>query len=110
MGVIRRDNGPEFKAEFDELCGHFNAEHRLSAPGNAASHGMVERIIATTEITLAHLIDDDMAIWHKVLAHAPAVHNRTPHPALSLTTTKAYSPTEVFLGRKQLLTTVLPHI
>ena len=59
-------------------------------------------MIATTEITLAHFVDDDMTVWHKVLAHAQSVHNRTPHPSLATSVTKAYSPAEIFLGRKLL--------
>ena len=102
MERVITDGGPEFKGEFEELCRHQNIKHAVSAPGNAASHGMVERLIATTEITLAHFIDEDMSVWHKSLADAQAVHNRTPHPALATSLTKAYSPAEVFLGRKLL--------
>jgi len=96
------DGGSEFKGEFQTLLESENIKHFTSAPGNAASHGMVERLIATTEITLAHFIDEDMTIWHKVLAYAQSVHNRTPHPALARSTTKAHSPAEIFLGRKLL--------
>jgi len=102
MDRVITDGGSEFKGEFDKLCQHYDMEHVVSAPGNAASHGMVERLIATTEITLAHFVDDDMTVWHKVLAHAQSVHNRTPHPSLATSVTKAYSPAEIFLGRKLL--------
>ena len=89
---ILSDNGPEFKAEFDKLCAVNNITHRTSAPNHAQSHGMVERLIATTELTLAHFIDDDMTIWHKMLSHAQMAHNSTPHPSLSVSLHPASIP------------------
>ena len=97
---VLSDNGPEFKGEFKELCKHYNIEHKTSAPGHSQSHGMVERLIATTELTLAHFIDDDGDTWHKILAHAQLTHNSAPHPALSVGTNLCYTPAEVYLGRK----------
>ena len=97
---ILSDNGAEFKGEFKELCTHFGIEHKTSAPGHSQSHGMVERLIATTELTLAHFIDDDGDTWHKILAHAQLTHNSAPHPALSVGTNLCYTPAEVYLGRK----------
>jgi len=97
---ILTDNGAEFKGEFNEFCVAQGIEHRTSAPGHSQSHGMVERLVATTELTLAHFIDDDMAIWHKVVSHAQLTHNSTPHPALSAGLKQGYTPAEVFLGRK----------
>ena len=97
---ILSDNGPEFKGEFKELCKHYHIEHKTLAPGHSESHGMVERPIATTELTLAHFIDDDGDTWHKILAHAQLTHNSAPHPALSVGTNLCYSLAEVYLGRK----------
>ena len=63
---------------------------------------MVERPIATTELTLAHFIDDDGDTWHKILAHAQLklTHNSAPHPALPVGTNLCYTPANVYLGRK----------
>ena len=68
---ILTDGGAEFKGEFKALCEHHCIEHRMSAPGHSQSHGMVERLVATTELTLANFIDDDMAAWHKMSPTQP---------------------------------------
>ena len=99
---VLTDNGSEFQGEFEKVCSFYNIEHKVSAPNHADSHGMVERLIATTELTLAHFIDEDLTVWHKFLSHAQAAHNSEPHPALSQGSTKAFTPAEVFLGRKLL--------
>ena len=51
---ILSDNGAEFEGEFQ------GAVQALwyRAPGHSQSQGMVERPIATTELTLAHFVDD----------------------------------------------------
>ena len=77
---------------------HFGIEHKTSAPGHSQSHGMVERLIATMELTLAHFIDDDGDMWHKILAHTQLTHNSAPHPALSVGTNLCYTPAEICLG------------
>ena len=97
---VLTDNGSEFQGEFEELCQHFNIDHKVSAPGHAQSHGMVERLIATSEITIAHFIDEDMKVWDRIVAYAQMAHNSKPHPALSKGIVSAYTPAEVFLGRK----------
>ena len=89
---ILTDGGSEFKAEFNHMCDKYHIEHRTSAPGHSQSHGMVERLVATTELTLAHLIDDDMNVWDKMVSHAQMTHNSTPHPALSNTLQEGYTP------------------
>ena len=99
---ILTDNGPEFKGEFLQMCEHHGIELKRSAPEHSQSHGIVERLVATTELTLAHFIDDDMDGWHKVLGAAQSAHNSAPHPALSTGLTTAFTPAEVYLGRKLL--------
>jgi transposase InsO family protein len=97
---ILTDNGPEFKGEFIHMCNHYGIQVKKSAPGHSQSHGMVERLVATTELTLAHYIDDDMTIWRKMVSHAQLIHNSTAHPALTVSLRSGYTPGEVFLGRK----------
>ena len=38
MDRVITDGGSEFRGEFDKLCQHYDIEHVVSAPGNAASH------------------------------------------------------------------------
>ena len=91
---VLTDNGSEFKGAFDSLCQKLQIEHKVSAPGHAQSHGMVERLVATTELTLAHFLDEDMTAWTRCLPWAQASHNAEPHPALAMSTTQAYTPAE----------------
>ena len=94
------DGGSEFQGEWPLILSEYNIGHKLSAPGHSQSHGMVERLIATTEITIAHFIDKDLTSWHRLLGKVMLAHNSEPHPALSLTSTHGLTPAEVFLGRK----------
>ena len=57
---ILTDNGAEFKGEFAVMCEHYGVHLKRSAPEHSQSHGIVERLVATTELTLAHFIDEEM--------------------------------------------------
>ena len=97
---ILTDNGAEFKGEFKTMCEHYGIELKRSAPEHSQSHGIVERLVATTDLTLAHFIDDNMDGWHKLLGPAQSAHNTAPHPALAMGLTSAFTSAEVYLGRK----------
>ena len=97
---ILTDQGSEYKGEFDKFCTTHNIEHRTSIARHSQSHGMVERVIATTALLIAHFLDDNLEQWDRFLPYAQLAHNSTIHPSTSRGLVAGYTPAELYLGRK----------
>ena len=113
---VLTDGGSEFKLHFKDFCKRHHIEHKVSTPRHAASHGMVERCIATVSLMFSHFLDDDLSKWDSFVPYVTLAHNSTPHPAITSGLKKPYKPCELFLGRvirnevdRQIMTN-LPHV
>ena len=94
--VIKTDNGPQYRSEFDRFCNVHNIKHETSSPHFSQSNGLSEAAVKQ----MKHLMKKTKENL-KLFAESKLEWVNTPNES-------GKSPAQMFFGRKQ--RTKLPHL